>query len=221
MEFVTAAGFRQYDANMRAAMAALTKQNEGLRADLDQMLRARESLQKPRFIEDIPGPRAPYTYALHIPFAEGVTTTASASLSIATDGPFICTQIAAFWRITDTDSSLVGRWLPVTQTGFRIHSAAAGPPTGSMEFAFKITTGGSGRAWQSDWLGGPLFDTSTINRPWYQGIAGWIERANTLSVEARPEFAVPTNAGGDVWMYFHGYQILIPINLSEQFGWSI
>jgi hypothetical protein len=233
------AELRQHLANLQSRLATLESSNaQGqyslgqVQNDVSQIVERREEeksvLQKPRFIEDIPGPRMPYTYAITIPFAAGDTVALTRGVTIAADGPFVCTSIQAFWRPTDTQAVAPPQntWNPVSTLPYRIFSAATGPPVGQAEFGFKITTGGSGRFWQSDWLAGPILDRIASGRSWYQGISGWVERANTLHVEARPEFAIPAPSpsetyAGDVWIYFHGYQILIPINLAEQFGWTV
>lgn len=215
----------EHPAVFRQQIDGLQRELRALKGDLDQVLEERSAmnraLQKPKFIEDIPGPRQPYTYVVKVPFTAGDTTSVSRGVTIAADGPFVCTAMRAFWRITTTGQALTGRWNPVSTLPYRIHSAATGPPAGQAEFSFRITTGGSGRFWQSDWLPGPIFDGMGMGRPDYQGIAGWVERTNTLTVEANPEFAIPASSTGDVWIYFEGYQVLIPISLSEQFGWTV
>jgi|ETNvirnome_2_300_1030623.scaffolds.fasta_scaffold14082_3 hypothetical protein len=202
-----------------------------LKADVDKVIseqeKAKALLQQPRYIEDIPGPRMPYTYVVNVPFTAADTASQTDSVTIAADGPFVVTSMTAFWRPTDSASAFVNQWLPITRLPFRVGGVVPATLEADVaflqlpEFSLKLTTGGSGRFWQSDWLGGPLFDQTRGDRPWYTGIAGWIERTNTLSVEVRPEIAIPANNTGEVWVYFHGYQILIPINLAEQFGWSI
>jgi len=166
----------------------------------------------------------PYTYVASARFTAGdaIGTSVVAPVTIAADGPFVCTDIAVFWRPTHASSGFRNEWLPPTRIGWRVNSlAAAAPPTGTMEFSMRFTTGGSGRWWQSDWLPGAMFDRTAGNRPHYVGISGWVERTNTLSSEARAEMAVPQSNTGEVWTFWSGYQILIPINLSEQFGWAV
>ena len=202
-----------------------------LKADVDKVIseqeKAKALLQTPRFIEDIPGPRMPYSYVVNVPFTAADTASQTDSVTIAADGPFVVTSITALWRPTGASSAFVNQWLPVTRLPFRVSGVLPATLEADAnflqlpEFSFKLTTGGSGRFWQSDWIGGPLFDQTRSSRPNYTGIAGWIERTNTLSVEVRPEIAIPANNTGEVWVYFQGYQILIPINMAEQFGWSI
>ena len=223
------AAFRQYvEENNNAlkrlndAVTKLAGDNSALRIELTKAIKS-EAQKSPRFVEDIPGPRTPYSYVVTIPFTAAATVIQSRSVTIATDGPFICTDIEAFYRITNAGHALVGIWLPVCTLPFRISLAGAGAggpgvPAGAPEFSFKITTGGSGRQWQSDWLAGPVLKGYQFQSR-KNGIAGWIDRTNTLTVDARPEVALGALADGDVWFYFHGYQILTPQNLTETFGW--
>lgn len=201
-------------ANQQAG--ALLKQIEALRQDV-AAARLKDAERVPRFIEDIPGPRQPYTYVVKIPFTAGDTGQQQNSVTIATDGPFVCTSMSSFYKITDLDHALVGRWLPTTQLPFRIYNAG-GPPAGSVEFSFRILTGGSGRQWASDWLPSPQIRGWGEN-PHYTGVKGWVDRANTLTVEARPEFAISTDGTGEVWFLFDGYQILTPVDLAKILGW--
>jgi hypothetical protein len=193
---------------------SLLVEMEALRQDLET-LRTTEAVRVPRFIEDIPGPRQPYYYVLQIPFHLGDTAQNQSSVTIATDGPFICTAMSAYYKMTSGQVGTIGAWMPVTTLPFNIYNAA-GPPAGAVEFSFRILTGGSGRQWQSDWLPAPMIH-GWADSPHYTGVKGWVDRTNTLTVQARPEFAVPSN--GDVWFIFEGYQILTPVDLAKILGW--
>lgn len=87
--------------------------------------------QKPMQIEDIPGIRTPKWYVVDVEFTKGDSSVRFNSAEIAPDGPFIITQAAPWWKITDTDatdfygSSTVaptGRVLPCTATPFLLNS---------------------------------------------------------------------------------------------------
>ena len=220
---------------LQGQLEGLSGDNSGLgqlKNDVEKVIKeqaeAKSLLQTPRFIEDIPGPRMPYTYVIEIPFTALDTVSQTRSVTIAADGPFVTTAMTAFWRPTDAASTFTNQWLPVSRLSTRVFNGQLPALLNAdadfiqyPEFSFKMTTGGSGRFWQSDWLAGPMFDQMPAARPWYTGISGWIERTNTVSVEARPEVPIPANQTGSIWMYLEGYQILIPINLAEQFGWTI
>lgn len=207
-----------------AQLRRMLEEQQALRGEVSELRKALEgagqrALQKPRYIEDIPGPRFPYTYRVDVDFVAAATAPQSGSVSIAADGPFVCTEIRAFWRVTADGGTNESEWQGVSRYPYRVQGTTV--PASVGEFSFKITTGGSGRFWQSDWLAGPMLDAGLAARPWYQGIAGWIERANTLIVEVNPDVAIPTSSDGTVHIYFHGYHIIIPQNLSEAFGWSV
>lgn len=225
-QFVHPAVFRQTVDSFNSIIGQQKNAIDRLAADLSAMrmdLNAKtqgEAKKTPRFVEDIPGPRTPYSYVVIIPFTAADTVSQARNVTIATDGPFIMRKMEAFYRITNSQHALVGRALPICNLPYLINEASGGTgaPAGSVEFSFKITTGGSGRQWSSDWMLGP-----TMKGYWDMaaeaGIPAWIDRTNTVTVEARPEYAIPANATGDVWFYLHGYQILTPINLTEFFGW--
>ena len=87
--------------------------------------------QKPMQIEDIPGIRTPKWYVVDVEFTKGDNSVRFNSAEIAPDGPFIITQAAPWWKITDTDATdfygtstvaPTGRTLPCTATPFLLNS---------------------------------------------------------------------------------------------------
>ena len=87
--------------------------------------------QKPMQIEDIPGIRTPKWYVVDVEFTKGDNSVRFNSAEIAPDGPFIITQAAPWWKITDTDAAdfygtsavaPTGRTLPCTATPFLLNS---------------------------------------------------------------------------------------------------
>jgi hypothetical protein len=86
---------------------------------------------KPLQIEDIPGLRTPKWYAVDIDFTLGDTAVRFNSAEISPDGPFVITQCAPWWRITDTAQANffgngtvapTGRILPCTATPMLLNS---------------------------------------------------------------------------------------------------
>lgn len=64
--------------------------------DLDSWVNVAKTLQ------DIPGLRSPKWYKVEIPFTFGDKQSKFSSVQISATGPFICTQLQAYYRITDT-----------------------------------------------------------------------------------------------------------------------
>lgn len=57
-----------------------------------------------KFLEDVPGLRAPKWYTVDIPFDFGETESKAREIIISNEGPFMCTQIQAYYLVTDADS---------------------------------------------------------------------------------------------------------------------
>jgi len=76
-------------------------------------------------LEDVPGLRTPKWYTVDIPFEFGDTETKSGEIIISNEGPFVCTQIQAYYLVTDATeehyngdppftTNALGRTLPPT-----------------------------------------------------------------------------------------------------------
>jgi hypothetical protein len=64
--------------------------------DLDSWVNVAKTLQ------DVPGLRSPKWYKVEIPFTFGDKQSKFSSVQVSATGPFICTQLQAYYRITDT-----------------------------------------------------------------------------------------------------------------------
>lgn len=64
--------------------------------DLDSWVNVAKTLQ------DIPGLHSPKWYKVEIPFTFGDKQSKFSSVQVSATGPFICTQLQAYYRITDT-----------------------------------------------------------------------------------------------------------------------
>ena len=117
---------------------ALRQQQQAL-GELHQKIDAVNSLpasnasqpRTPTSIDDIPGLRTPKWYVVEIDYTKGDTSVRFNSAEIAPDGPFIITQAAPWWKITDATASdfygsptnpPTGRTLPCTAAPFLLNS---------------------------------------------------------------------------------------------------
>lgn len=75
--------------------------------DLDSWVNVIHTLQ------DIPGLRVPKWYTVEVPFTFGDKQSRFNSTQISATGPFVCTQMQAYYRITDTTDS---HYTPDTDT---------------------------------------------------------------------------------------------------------
>ena len=195
------------------------------RFDLDK-----QSVQRPRSIDDIPGVRTPQWYTVEIDFDAGETVTKFGTSEIAPEGPFIITQINPLYQLLDTtaDATTLGRMIPVSGSYAFFNQLASGAAPSTTvpqvataivdvpEFTFQIEIQGSGRFWTDLKVPGGFFYGN--GNPLYTGIMGWVDYSDRLKIHATPERAVPLK--GKVLFGFHGYQILNPVKLTQMLGFA-
>jgi hypothetical protein len=138
-----AASLRKADARVSNMEEALTQ----LRAYLDNVG------QTPKFIDQMPGKREPFTVSVNIAIAANSTSRISGSKQLSVDGEFVITGIAAFNKLTS--GAYAGAVGPATTFGAKISSVSQqhgfmrlfdSPAVGSYEL--EIRTEGSSRYWQ-------------------------------------------------------------------------
>lgn len=162
----------------------------------------------PRFIEDIPGKRAPFTYCAQA--AISTTERTPLAFQVSEDGPFVAVYITAHWR--PTAGTFVGRWRPISSD---TPVNADGLATDCVDFEYEIMQGGSDRLWQGSSQGSvlrasrDLFSDGGDGRPHYLGIAGFFERNENAIVNVAM-LRTPDHAGL-LKFEFHGYKIITPI----------
>ena len=166
----------------------------------------------PRFIEDIPGKRVPYTYGINI----AITNTAQTPgvITISSDGSFLATGLIAAWRPTAFAAgppvNTIGRWRPISSVNAVVADGAgtiiALPD--SVDFTWNYMEAGSDRNRQNiDRSSVELF--SNQDRPCYLPIADFFERNTAVTVNITM-LRTPTNAGV-LYFGFCGYKLLTPI----------
>jgi len=217
--------------NLQGGLANAHQENQILRAQVaSQGSFFKEAPIRPKWLEDIHGPRTPRIYTVEVPFTDGDTAKTQNSAEIAPDGPFIITDWQAFWRVTDTDDAAfsgtgtsamwIGRHLPISAHQSILNQAGAVAPGTMMgtnlidfpEISLEIEVAGSGRFWTNQKVPGAAFQGVNGN-PGYVGIHGWVERTDRLVVHGTPERAAPHD--GRLVVVFNGYQILAPISIAE------
>jgi len=111
------------------------------------------SERAPEYIDEMPGRRVPYFAPIELSIAADSTAGVDGTHVVSTDGPFVVTGIAAFFR--KTSGSYQGVYGQATSVGARIASQQAGHG-GSFIFDhpavidgdFEIVDRGSDRQWQ-------------------------------------------------------------------------
>lgn len=210
---------------LRSQVGTLRAQLTDMQARFDLN---KQSTERPRSIDDIPGVRTPQWYTVEIEFTAGETVTKFGTSEIAPEGPFIITQINPLFQVLDaTDANVIGRMIPVsaaamfyaevggtvgTDTVVSVATAAVGVP----ELTFQIEIQGSGRFWTNLKVPGAFFYGN--GNPMYTGIMGWVDYSDRIKVHVTPERALPFT--GKVLFGLHGYQILNPVKLTQMLGFA-
>lgn len=222
----------QYD----EAMKRIMNECADLKKQIGDMRDSQQAKLAPRFIEDVAGKRVPYwwliTVAVDSAITEGARWTGASTLS--QDGPFVINTTRVFWRVTtasaSTNAHMDRSFLPPCKLPFLIYGAG-GTVANCYEDAklqdvvdwfLNIQLAGGGRLWQNSNIPSPVFFTA--ERPEYLGMPGWIERNDTMTIEATATVsstaasAPDSTARGTLYIVHSGYKILRPIDYAEAFG---
>lgn len=93
-------------ADLRRSIVSDRDMSLAVLEDLQHRLQQSEEWNRSvKGIQDIPGLRNPKWYAVEIPFEYGDSVPKSGEVLISAEGPFVCTQVQAYFKITDTDAS--------------------------------------------------------------------------------------------------------------------
>jgi len=231
---------------INGALGALQNQFEqrNQRIDDNQIARA------PQRIEDIPGVRTPRWYEVDIDFTNGDTALRFNSAEIAPDGPFIITQVAPYWLITDTTAANffgppavapTGRVLPCTALPLLFNSvgwaANVAAPAAAVTNLGDMFDGTQNEgllsdipefSFQVEISGSGRFWTNTrIPAADFYGYGGQpLYLGHQGWVERTDRIVVHATPevacphNGRVRMVFQGYQILGPISITDALGLS-
>lgn len=92
-------------ADLRKSVKSDGDMSMAVLADLQQRLNQSSRWNRSvKDLEDVPGLKTPKWYMVEIPFAYGESRSKSGEVLISAEGPFVCTQVQTYFRITDTDT---------------------------------------------------------------------------------------------------------------------
>lgn len=164
----------------------------------------------PRWIEDIPGRRVPYTGVIDLTIAANSTSRVEGVLTLSTDGPFVCTGVAMYFQ--RTAGSYDGCWGPATTFDARMAAANAGdgfenifdqPHIGS--FDVELSEAGSDRNWQNSAFASALFSPQS-GGVYVLPVANVFGRSSVVSAKVTP--SVAQTVAGKVQVLLLGYKIV-------------
>lgn len=229
---------------LNGALGALQDEVARNRVDQDQGPRA------PTRIEDIPGVRTPRWYEVNIDFTNGDTTLRFNSAEIAPDGPFVITQVAPYWLVTDTAASNffgppaaapTGRVLPCTALPMLFNSVAwqanVAAPAAQVTNLGDMFDGTANEGLLSDIPefsfqieisgSGRFWTNARIPAADFYGYGGQpLYLGHQGWVERTDRIVVHATPevacphDGRIRMVFQGYQILGPISITDALGLS-
>ena len=214
--------------NIQDEIARMRQVHGGIEQAIKSMESKLAARRVPRYLEDIPGKRSAYWYVVQVlfdaQFAQGLQR--SATVPISQEGPFVWHNFSCFWQITtagDTAAEVLRAFRPPTCLPMitRAATAAIALDTGSVDFLLQFKTS-SNRVLSNGTSGIPSAALWRENRPEYLAVPHWLERAETITVDATMQMGTtnaPTEpARGTLWCVFAGYQILMPIDYATAFG---
>jgi hypothetical protein len=92
-------------ADLRKSIKSDKRMSTAVLEDLQERLKRSSSWNRSvKDLEDLPGLKVPKWYTVEIPFDYGDTSPKTGEVIISAEGPFVCTQIQTYYRITDTDT---------------------------------------------------------------------------------------------------------------------
>lgn len=230
-----------YNGDLAAVLDQLRQSQDGLAHALMEVLTELKESRKgrqgvvPRFIEDIPGKRVPYTWVITAPFTSAISnqTRVSGNATLSEDGPFVITQYTPLWQVTtisasNSDASIENAFLPPGRLPFLIRNvggALPAMPCDIIDFTIALQLSGGDRLWQNtDAPAIKYYDAQTSST--YVGIPGLVERNETMTVSVTAQTsgtatdAPGAAARGTFWWVMDGYKILRPIDYAEAQGWT-
>lgn len=154
------------NAQVQQALGDVSNRMNALQSQIVQNGAPNQQPSRPMQIEDIPGLRTPRWYEVDIDFSQGDSAARFNSAEIAPDGPFVITQCAPWWTITDTNganfygapaNAPTGRVLPCSATPFLLGSGITSL-SGSTDAAFVGQTQGIGDLFNGAGTNGALSD---------------------------------------------------------------
>lgn len=236
-------------ANLRKSIKSDKRMSTAVLEDLQQRLKRSSSWNRSvKDLEDLPGLKVPKWYMVEIPFDYGDTSSKTGEVIISAEGPFVCTQIQTYYRITDTDtlhypnpyqlsSTAVGRLISATsffplmgdlqvcrfldwQTQFSAYSSGGASLIGQgyVYPEFDLQIHIEGSG--RAWAGDrtPAAAFYGVGNPLFTGISGVVEHSDRIEVLGAPSIPKVTLAG-KLTTVFHGYHIGGTVDFYESLGY--
>src|SRR3990167_8493044 len=206
-----------YDRMLREMRGEVTD----LQKQIADLIGKEDGKLAPRYIEDIPGKRVPYWWVISISIDSAISDGArwSGAATLSQDGPFVINSTRAFWRVTtqsaSADADVSRAFAPVSRYPMLLAAATAAPVIDRdiIDWFFAIQLSGGDRLWQNSDMPGAVFATQG-NRPEYFGMPGWVERNDTMTIQATASIsstaanAPDTSCRGTLYIVHSGYKIL-------------
>lgn len=202
------------DIDLNTLIAALRAANSKIKTLEKGTEEIKALLQKqadaPRWIEDIPGRRVPFTGVIELTIAANSTSRVEGVLTLSTDGPFVCTGIAMFFQ--RTTGSYSGEWGPATTFDARIAAANAQFGFDTLydqvnigSFDVELSEAGSDRNWQNASFASALFSPQS-GGVYVLPVANVFGRSSVVSAKVTP--GVVQTVAGKVQILLLGYKIV-------------
>ena len=232
-DFITV--LRQWHAQVQEQARLNAQVAAELKALLEETRKATQQQVKegaiPRFIEDIPGKRVPYTWVITVDYDSAISngTVKSGSATLSQDGPFVAATYKCFWQVTTitsgADADIQRVFLPPGRMPWFMtaNTVTLAPPRDQIDLLLTLQLSGGDRLWQNRSI--PAISFYDTHRPYYLPMPGLIERNETLTIECTAQVsdtagsAPDSGARGTVFFVVDGYKILRPLDYAESQGW--
>lgn len=166
----------------------------------------------PQWIEEMPGKRSPYFEVIEIDISANSTSKKEGTATVSTDGPFVCTGIALFFK--KTSGAYSGIWGPATAFGSKIATTGQQHGYGYLfdqphcsSFTVEITAHGSDRLWQSQGVASSLY-APEAGGAYMLPASHLFGRNSTIKLGVTPSVSMPYSS--TVQGIFLGYKIVQP-----------
>jgi hypothetical protein len=202
------------DADLSKLVGALNSQSAKTRSlekivdEMKSLLQAAHAV--PKHIEDIPGVRVPWQGVIDIAISANSTSRFEGTLTLSSDGPYIVTGLALFWR--RTSGAYQGYWTHATTAGLKIAPASQQLGFGGLfdqplvsSFDVEIEVTDSGRNWQNMPFSSALFNPA-VGGAYIFPVAHLLGTNAIVKVHVTP--TVSQTVSGVVQAIFLGYKVV-------------
>lgn len=196
---------------LKAVLAAQGKALSQHKELLDTLMAATQAQQNaPKWIENIPGRRVPYWAPVNLTIPASSTAAVETTYTVAVDGPFVVTGIAAYYR--KTGGAYQGHWGAVSSADARIVTSSQQHGHGFLldhpsliDGEIEIQDNGSDRNWQARAFASAMLHPQ-MGGVYVFPISNMLGRTSTLTVRFTPRTSQPN--AGVLQFIFCGYKIV-------------